>query len=111
MNPGYHCLCRRYRLDYMTKQESVQAGLSSIEAALSKVFDDGVASVGSGGGFSQADIDAAVLAAKAADAVVLAEAVAAVQVQLDAVLAEDVVEDAQMASLQAKLDAIKALLS
>lgn len=114
------------------KEDSVAARLLAMQAgelqaqtdALSGAFDDGVASMGTGGGFTQADIDAAVQAAQAIDAQALADAQAAAQAALDAVTAqltdmtakelneEKVVTDLQtsVASVQAAFDAIKAVL-
>lgn len=120
------------------KSEIVDAAVVSIQAAelqglkdgLNSVFDAGVAEAGSvpSGGFTQADIDAAVAKAvsdaQALDAQALADAqakaaldVAALQVALDAMTAKEQLEEVAVAdvqksilSVQAAFDAIKALL-
>lgn len=106
----------------MAKAEVVQAQMTAIQAAesaalqagLEACYDQGVADAGVpapvAGAFTQGDIDAAVAAAKAADAQAMSDAVAAVQAQLDAETAKDAADVAALAAVQAKLDQIKALL-
>ncbi|MGZ6468426.1 MAG: hypothetical protein ACXWQJ_14095 [Bdellovibrionota bacterium] len=86
----------------MTKEEIVQAGVAAIQSAqvqaisdqLGIAVDSAIASVPpSAGGFSQADIDTAVAAAKAVDAEAMASAKSA--------------SDAALADMQSKLDALK----
>lgn len=129
------------------KSEVVAKGVSDLQSALSQAqsdflggFYDAVVSdqpvVQPSGGFSQADIDVAVAASKAADAQALSDtqaadakamsdAVADVQVQLDAAnqaLADAIAKDkkdsaaaqalkASVVSIQAALDALNALVS
>lgn len=127
----------------MTKSDSVAARLAQLQQgqlqietdSIGGAFDDGAASVGTGGGFSQADIDNAVAAQKAADDQVLADqkaaddadkaaAVKVVQDNLDLLQGqftalstkeageEVVVKGLQdsAAQIQAALDALKALI-
>lgn len=106
--------------DTMAKAEVVQAQMIAIQAAesaalqagLEACYDQGVADAGAPApvGFTQADIDAAVVAAKAADAEALSAAVAAVQSHLDDMTAKELASEQSVAVLQAKLDQIKALL-
>lgn len=117
-----------------TKEDSVAARLTALQAAetqaqteaLGGAFDDGVASApaGTGGGFTQADIDKAVQSAQAADAQALADAqakaasdLAVVQQQLVDMTAKELSEEAvvtnlqqSVAAVQSSLDAIKALI-
>lgn len=126
----------------MERSEAVAKGLSDIQSGEAQVISDALGAAfdanqsGSGGGFSQADVDAAVQAAKDADAAALADsqaadakaqadAVAAVQGQLDGVTqaladmtAKEQVEEAavqgfqsKLADLQSALDVIKGLLA
>lgn len=82
---------------------AVQAGeIAVLSAELGKAFDSGEA-IGTGPGFTQADIDAAVKLAQDADAVVLAAAQAA---DAQALADAKVVADAALAALQAQLDVL-----
>lgn len=118
----------------MGKTDVVAAGVSAFQAAetqmltdqFSAFYDSVVADVGTGtgGGFTQADIDSAVQAAQAVDAQALADAqaqaatdLAAVQQQLSDMTTkeqgeEQVVINLQqsVAAVQSSLDAIKSLI-
>ncbi len=118
----------------MAKTDVIAAAVAAIQSGeaqvlndqLGSVFDSGLASapVGSGGGFTQADIDAAVAAAQGVDAAALAAAqadftakMATLQTSLDAMTAKEQMEETAVAglqtaiaSVQASFDAIKAIL-
>lgn len=102
------------KADVVTAQlAAIQSGINGVLSdAVGAAYDQGMADAGAPAtaGLTQADVDAAVAAAKAADAQALKDAVAAVQVQLDAMTAKEVSEESAVAALQAKLDQIKALL-
>lgn len=87
----------------MAKEDSVAQGIAALQQAqadaLGKCFDDGLASAPQGGGFSQADIDSAVAAAKAAD-----------QADEDTLRAQLTDALAKEATAEDKLNQIKALL-
>jgi len=121
---------RPFRLNFFKKRKSnmgksdvvsaqkaaVIAGQdAALQAGLEACYDQGVADAGVpapvAGTFTQADIDAAVASAKAADAQAMSDAVAAVQAQLDAMTAKDNADMASAAALQSKLDQIKALIA
>ncbi len=78
---------------------------AALEAGLAACVDAGVA-LGGGGGLSQADVDAAVKAAVDP----LNAQLASVQSALDAETVKDQGDVALAASLQSKLDQIKAVL-
>jgi hypothetical protein len=86
---------------------------AALEAGLGACYDQGLADAGTvpAGGFTQADIEAAVTAAKAADAEAMRAAVSEIQTQLDTMTAKEQMEEQAVAVLQQKLDAIKALLA
>lgn len=103
----------------MAKADVVAAGIAAIQAGVVQVysdqlglgydggFADGVASVpvGTGGGFQQSDIDAAVAAAQAVDAAALAASQAAdAQTALDA----KTQSDAAIADLQSQFNTLAA---
>ncbi len=96
----------------MAKQDVVAAQKAAVvagqdaalDAGLGACYDAGAAS--GGGGFSQSDIDAAVKAAVDP----LNVQIAAVQASLDSEVVKDQGDVALAASLQAKLDQIKAVL-
>lgn len=94
------------------KAELIAAQDAALQAFGEACFDGGVASVPvvAPSDDVQAQIDAAVAAAKAADAQAMSDAVAAVQKQLDDMTAKEGLEEQAVAALQGKLDAIKALL-
>ncbi len=112
----------------MAKADVVATGLSAIQSGVTQVysdqlglaydggFTDGVASVpvGTGGGFQQSDIDAAVAAAQAVDAQALSDAkavsdaaLADLQSKLDTLAAKEGQEAGVIAGLQGSLQAIK----
>lgn len=82
---------------------AVQAGeVAVLSSELGKSFDSGEA-IGTGPGFTQADIDAAVLAAKDADAAILAQSQADDKKAFDDAKA---LADAALLDLQGKLDTL-----
>jgi hypothetical protein len=103
----------------MAKEDVVAAGIASIQAGEVQVytdalgvaydggFTDGVASVpvGTGGGFQQSDIDAAVQAKTDADAVVLAQSQADDKAAFDSAME---LSNQAIADLQSKFDALAA---
>lgn len=103
----------------VAKEDVVQAGFAAIQAAdeqvlkeeLGKAYDAGLAEAPAVGGFQQADIDAAVQAAKDADAQTLAGVQAqfdAMKVEHEALIAKEGQEASVIAGLQASLEKIKA---
>lgn len=120
----------------MAKQDVVTAGVSAFQTAeaqmlndqLGAFYDSVVADVGTGtgtgGGFTQADIDAAVVAAQAIDAQALADAqakavsdLAVVQGQLEEMTTKELNEEQvvkglqdSVAAVQSSLDTIKSII-
>lgn len=110
------------------KQAVLDGQGAALEAGLGACYDAGLADAPPSGGLTQADLDAAVAAAREEDAKVLAdqkalddaaladehqrgaEALAALQVQLDAVSAAKAVEDGVIQGLQSSKDQIQAAL-
>lgn len=88
------------------KAVMVQAQDVAVQAFGEACYDGGLAEAPKSG-FSQDDIDAAVAAAKADAAVALA----ALQQSLDEMAAKEQMEEKVVADVQAKLDAIKAILN